>query len=76
MTPARKLTHNMKFECFWMQKDTNFGNAMILHHFGPEKRQKTDPERHKFWEHHDSLSLQARETPKNRPRKTRILGTP
>ena len=40
MTPARKLTHNMKFEHFWMQKDTNFGNAMILHHFEPEKHQK------------------------------------
>ena len=32
-----------------MQKDTNFGNAMIIHHFGPEKHQKSDPERHKFW---------------------------
>ena len=24
---------------FWMQKDTNFGNATIIHHFGLEKRQ-------------------------------------
>ena len=47
-TPARKLTHNMKFEHFWMQKDTNFGNAMILWHFEPEKRQKPDLERHEF----------------------------
>ena len=39
MTPARKLTHNTKFEHFWMQKDMNFGNAMILRHFGPEKCQ-------------------------------------
>ena len=38
-TPARKLTHNMKFECFWMQKDTNFGNTIIIHHFGPESHQ-------------------------------------
>ena len=36
MTPARKLTHNTKFECFWMQKDTNFGNTIIICHFGPE----------------------------------------
>ena len=36
MTPARKLTHNMKFKHFWMQEDTNFGNAIIIHHFGPE----------------------------------------
>ena len=35
-----------------------------------------DAERHEFWEHHDSSSLWARETPKNSPRKTRILGTP
>ena len=39
-TPARKLTHNTKFKHFWMQKDMNFRNAMILHHFGPEKCQK------------------------------------
>ena len=37
--PARKLTHNMKFECFWMQKDTDFGNTIIIHHFGLENRQ-------------------------------------
>ena len=67
MTPARKLTHNTKFKHFWMQKDTNFRNAMILWHFGPQKRQKLDPERHKFWERHDSLSLWARETPKKNP---------
>ena len=39
MTPARKLTHNTKFKCFWMQKDTNFGNTIIIRHFGPENRQ-------------------------------------
>ena len=75
-TPARKLTHKMKFECFWMQKDTNFGNAMILRHFGPEKCQKSAPERHEFWEHHDSSARWARQTPKISPRKTRISGTP
>ena len=35
-----------------------------------------DAERHEFQEHHDYLSLWARETPKNRPRKTRISETP
>ena len=89
MTPARKLTHNMKFEHFWMQKDTNFGNAMILHHFGPEKcqnptqkdtnfgnsmilrhfgtekRQKSYPERHEFWQRHNSSLPWARESPKS-----------
>ena len=39
MTPARKLTHNTKFECFWMQKDTNFGNTIIIRHLGPENHQ-------------------------------------
>ena len=67
MTPARKLTHNTKFEHFWMQKDTNFGNAMIIHHFGPEKRQKSYPERHKFWEWHNSSLPWARELPKSNP---------
>ena len=37
--PARKLTHNTKFEHFWMQKDTNFGNTIIIRHLGPENRQ-------------------------------------
>ena len=48
-----------------MQKDTNFGNAIILRHFGPEKRQKSDPERHEFQERHDSSTPWAREMPKS-----------
>ena len=39
MTPARKLTHNTKFEHFWMQKDMNFGNNIIIRHFGPQNCQ-------------------------------------
>ena len=39
MTPARKLTNNTKFKHFWMQKDTNFGNTIIICHFGPENHQ-------------------------------------
>ena len=50
MTPAKKLTHNTKFKHFWMQKDTNFRNTIIIHHLGPENRQKSNPERHKFRE--------------------------
>ena len=38
-TPARKLTHNTKFEHFWMQKPMNFGNTIIIHHLGPENHQ-------------------------------------
>ena len=44
MTPARKLTHNMKFEHFWRQKDTNFGNTIIICHLGPENRQNPTQE--------------------------------
>ena len=29
----------MKFEHFWMQKDMNFGNPIIIRHFGPENPQ-------------------------------------
>ena len=50
-----------------MQKDTNFGNAIIIRHFGPEERQKSYPERHEFWERHDYSSLWAREMPKSYP---------
>ena len=35
-----------------------------------------DAERHEFQERHNSLAPWVRETPKIRPRKTRILGTP
>ena len=41
----------------------NFGNAIILRHFGPEKCQKSDPERHEFRERHNSLLPWARESP-------------
>ena len=53
-----------------MQKDTNFGNAIIIRHFEPEKRQKSYPERHEFQKRHDYSSPWARETPKILPRKT------
>ena len=67
MTPARKLTHNTKLEHFWLQKDMNFGNAMIICHFEPEKCQKSYPERHEFWERHNSSLPWARELPKSNP---------
>ena len=41
-----------------------------------EIRAFLDAERHEFWERHNYLSLWARETPKIRPGKTQILGTP
>ena len=36
---------------------------MILWHFGPEKCQKSAPERHEFWERHNSSLPWARESP-------------
>ena len=48
-----------------MQKDTNFGNAMIICHFGPEKHQISYPERHEFWEHHDSFVALGQRNAKN-----------
>ena len=50
---------------FWMQKDTNFRNTIIIRYPGPEKRQKSDPERHEFWECHNSSLPWARELPKS-----------
>ena len=38
-TPERKLTHNTKFEHFWIQKDTNFGDTIFIRHFRPENPQ-------------------------------------
>ena len=55
------------------QKDTNFRNAMFLCYLRPEKRQKSYPERHEFWQRHVSSLPEAREMPKILPRKTRIL---
>ena len=62
-TPARKLTHRMKFKHVWMQKDTNFRNTIILRHFRPEKRQNPTQKRHEFRECHNSLLPWARESP-------------
>ena len=67
MTPARKLTHNMKFECFLDAERHEFWE----HHnySSPLAREspKSNPERHKFWEHHNCSSPWARELPKSNP---------
>ena len=62
-TLARKITHRMKFKHVWMQKDMKFRNAIILWHFRSGKRQKSDTERHEFWERHNSSLPWARESP-------------
>ena len=58
-----------------MQKDTNFGNAIIIRHLGPEKCQKSDPERHEFWERHNSSLPWARESPKSNPKRHKFWET-
>ena len=45
------------------QKDTNFANAIILWHFGPEKCQNQPQKIHEFWQCHNSLLPWARESP-------------
>ena len=56
MTPARKLTHHTKFERFWMQKDTNLGNTIIIHHLGPENPQNPTQKDRNFEKMHSLTS--------------------
>ena len=62
-TPARKLTHNTKFECFCMQKDTNFGNTIIIRHFRPENPQNPTQKDRNFKKMH---SLTSAKMPSNK----------
>ena len=54
--PARKLTHNMKFEHFHMQKDTNFGNTIIVCDFRPENPQNPTQKDRNFEKMHSLTS--------------------
>ena len=40
----------------------NFGNAIILWHFGPEKMPKSAPKMDEFWQRHNSSLPWARES--------------
>ena len=55
-TPARKLTHNIKFKCFYTQKDTNFGNTIIICHFRPENPQNPTQKDRNFKKRHSLTS--------------------
>ena len=72
MTPARKHTHNTKFECFWMQKDMNFGNTIIICHFRPENPQNSTWKDMNFEKMH-SLTPAKMPTNKENIRFSRIL---
>ena len=50
MTPARKLTHNTKFEHFWMGERHEFWEHHNYSSLWARESPKSDPERHKFWE--------------------------
>ena len=67
MTPARKLTHNTKFECFLDAKRHEFQERH--NYLSPWAREmpKSDPERHEFRERHNYSSPWAREMPKSDP---------
>ena len=55
-TPARKLTCNMKFKHFQMQKDMNFGNTIIICDFGPENLQNPTQKDRNFEKMHSLTS--------------------
>ena len=55
-TSARKLTHNTKFEHFYMQKDANFGNTIIICHFRPENPQNPTQKDRNFEKMHSLTS--------------------
>ena len=46
----------MKFKCFCMQKDTNFRNTIIIHHFGPENPQNPNQKDRNFEKMHSLTS--------------------
>ena len=48
---------------------------MIIFHLGPEKCQKSYPERHEFWECHNSSLPWARESPKPNPERHKFQET-
>ena len=64
ITPARKLTHRMKFEHAERHKFQKYHNSLL-----PWAREtpKSYPERQKFWKYQNSLLPWAREMPKSYP---------
>ena len=56
MTPARKLTHNTKFECFLDAERHEFQEHHNYSSPWARESPKSDPERHEFQEHHNYSS--------------------
>ena len=69
MTPARKLTHNTKFEHFLDAERHEFWERHNYSSPWAREMPKSDPERHESWERHNSSSPWARETPKSNPKR-------
>ena len=67
MTPARKLTHNTKFEHFLDAERREFWKHHNYLSPWARKMPKSDPERHEFWKCHNSSLPWARESPKSNP---------
>ena len=70
MIPARKFTHNTKFEHFLDAERHKFWERHNYSSPWARESPKSDPERHEFWEHHNSSLPWARESPKSNQKDT------
>ena len=66
-TPARKLTHNTKFEHFLDAERHEFQEHHNSSSPWARESPKSNPEKHEFWECHNSSLPWARESPKSNP---------
>ena len=67
MTPARKLTHNTKFEHFLDAERHEFWERHNYSSPWARETPKFDPESHEFWECHNPSLPRSRESPKSNP---------
>ena len=74
MTPARNLTHNMKFEHFLDAERHEFWKHHNSSSPWAREMPKSNPERHEFQERHNYLSPWTREMPKNPTQKDTNFG--
>ena len=61
--PSKKAHPQDKIQACLDAERHEFQKCHNSSYFRPEKHQKSDPKRHKFWERHNSLLPWARESP-------------